>query len=284
MSGQPITPELRTWILEQHGAGHSSQTILDAMIHSGWHRDVGLGALTEVLDDAGACPVIPALSAQMAALRVPDIGPGVDGPFWAHDRFVQVVVNLRHPRLLVFANVASADECAELMALAAPRLSRSETVVHETGGSEVNAARTSEGMFFNRGETALIERLEARMAALLNWPVENGEGLQVLRYGPGAEYKPHFDYFDPEQSGTAAVLRRGGQRLGTLVLYLNTPEEGGATVFPDAGLTVHALQGHAVFFSYDRPSASTGTLHGGAPVLKGEKWVATKWLRQAQFD
>src|SRR5690606_8263567 len=112
MSGQQsITPELRMWILEQHGDGHSSQTILDAMIHSGWHREVALAALTEVLDDAGACPVIPTLSAQMAALTVPDIQPGADGPIWAHDRFVQVVVSLRHPRLLVFANVASAEEC-----------------------------------------------------------------------------------------------------------------------------------------------------------------------------
>ena len=43
------------------------------------------------------------------------------------------------------------------------------------------------------------------------------------------------------------------------------------------------MPGSAVFFSYDRPDASTGTLHGGAPVLEGEKWVATKWLREGEF-
>ena len=88
------------------------------------------------------------------------------------------------------------------MALAQPRLARSETVQTETGASEVNDARTSEGMFFERGENALCQRIEARIAALLHWPVENGEGLQVLRYRPGAEYKPHYDYFDPAQPGT----------------------------------------------------------------------------------
>ena len=153
-----------------------------------------------------------------------------------------------------------------------------------TGDSEINAARTSEGMFFVRAEHPVCARLEARLAALLNWPIENGEGLQVLRYRPGAEYKPHYDYFDPAQPGTPTILKRGGQRLATIVMYLNTPLKGGGTTFPDVQLEVAPLRGHAVFFSYDRPQPATRTLHGGAPVLDGEKWVATKWLRAGRFD
>jgi prolyl 4-hydroxylase len=71
--------------------------------------------------------------------------------------------------------------------------------------------------------------------------------------------------------------------VGTLVMYLNTPARGGATTFPDAGLEVAPVRGSGVFFSYDRPHPSTRTLHGGAPVLAGEKWVATKWLREGVF-
>jgi prolyl 4-hydroxylase len=138
-------------------------------------------------------------------------------------------------------------------------------------------------MFFERGEKPLIARLEARIGALLRWPVNHGEGLQILRYRPGAEYRPHHDYFDPVHSGTAKILERGGQRVGTLVMYLNTPEGGGATTFPDVGLEVAPVRGNAVFFSYDRAHPSTRTLHGGAPVTAGEKWVATKWLRQGVF-
>jgi prolyl 4-hydroxylase len=166
---------------------------------------------------------------------------------------------------------------------ARPRMARSETVDNATGGSEVNSARTSDGMFFERGESPLIDRIERRIATLVNWPLVNGEGLQVLHYRPGAEYKPHHDYFDPEQAGTATILRRGGQRVGTLVMYLNTPERGGGTTFPDVALEVAPIKGNAVFFSYDRPHAVTRTLHGGAPVLAGEKWVATKWLREREF-
>ena len=138
--------------------------------------------------------------------------------------------------------------------------------------------------FFGRGENALCARIEARIGALLGWPVENGEGLQVLRYRPGAEYKPHYDYFDPAHAGTPTILKRGGQRVATIVTYLNTPECGGATTFPDVNLEVAPVKGNAVFFSYDRAHPMTRTLHGGAPVMAGEKWVTTKWLREGRFE
>ena len=123
-----------------------------------------------------------------------------------------------------------------------------------------------------------------RLARLARWPVEHGEGLQVLRYQRGNEYQPHYDYFDPSQPGTPHLLRRGGQRVATFVIYLNTPEQGGATTFPDVGLDIAPRQGHAVFFSYPRPHPSTRSLHGGAPVRAGEKWIATNWLRERPFD
>jgi len=72
--------------------------------------------------------------------------------------------------------------------------------------------------------------------------------------------------------------------VGTLVMYLREPAKGGATVFPDVGLEVAPKRGTGVFFSYDRPDPATRTLHGGAPVLEGEKWVATKWLREREFS
>ncbi len=186
--------------------------------------------------------------------------------------------------MVVFGGLLSDAECDELIELSRPRLTRSETVDNATGGSEVNAARTSQGMFFQRGENPLCQRIEARIAALVNWPVENGEGIQILRYAPGAEYKPHHDYFDPAQPGSATILKRGGQRVGTVVMYLNAPAKGGGTVFPDVHLEVAPVKGNAVFFSYDRPHPMTRTLHGGSPVIEGEKWVATKWLREGRFE
>ena len=281
---QAITPELRQWIIEQAKAGCRPEDVLASMRASGWAEDVAVDALEKTLRehlDQQAHAVEPALP---PGVPVPE--PALDGSpsrMWAGDREVQVLMTMRVPRVVVFGAFLSDDECDELVAAAAPRMSRSETVVYETGGSEVHASRTSRGMFFGRGENTICQRIEQRIADLLRWPLQNGEGLQVLHYAPGAEYKPHHDYFDPAQPGMAPVLARGGQRVGTVLMYLNTPSKGGGTVFPDVALEVAPIKGQAVFFSYDRPHPVTRTLHGGAPVGEGEKWVATKWLREGEF-
>jgi prolyl 4-hydroxylase len=281
---QPITPELRQWIIEQATAGQQPEAVLQSMIASGWHEDVAITALEETLrgflDERARAAQLPPPVAVPEPL--PD-GAALPASLWAGDREVRVLASLRNPRVIVFGGLLADDECDELMALAGKRLVRSETVQTATGASEVNSARTSDGMFFERGENALCQRIEARFAALMRWPLENGEGLQVLRYRPGAEYKPHYDYFDPAQSGTPTILKRGGQRVATLVTYLNTPQAGGGTTFPDVGLEVAPVKGNAVFFSYDRAHPSTRTLHGGAPVVEGEKWVTTKWVREGVF-
>ena len=280
---QQVTPELRKWIVEQAQAGHDAASVLKAMLASGWNQDTAVEAMESTLRDhlegqARADGLPP-------AVRVPD-PPLEESPLYldAGDRRVEVLQAMYAPRVVVFGKLLSDEECEQLIALATPRLARSLTVATKTGGEEVNADRTSHGMFFQRGENDVVRRIEERIARLVNWPVENGEGLQILQYGPGAEYKPHYDYFDPTEPGTPTILKRGGQRVATLVMYLGEPEKGGGTVFPDVHMEVAPRRGNAVFFSYERPHPSTHTLHGGAPVLAGEKWIATKWLRERRFE
>jgi prolyl 4-hydroxylase len=282
---QPVTPELRAWIIEQATAGHPPDVVLQSMLASGWNEDSATAALEATLTNYLAEQQAKRLVVAAPGVPVPE--PLPNGPrttVLADGHEVGVVMSMANPRVVVFSGLFSDDECDQMIALARTRLARSETVQTDTGSSEVNAARTSQGMFFDRGEHPLCTLLESRIGALLGWPVENGEGLQILRYGPGAEYKPHFDYFDPDQPGTPAILKRGGQRVASLVCYLNTPTLGGSTIFPDVQLDVAPRKGNAVFFSYDRPHPATRTLHGGAPVIEGEKWVATKWLRERRFE
>lgn len=208
-------------------------------------------------------------------------GPGttLDGG----DKWVQVISRQHNPEVVVFANLLTGAECDSLIAAAIPRLQRSLTVDVTTGNELLHADRTSQGMFFERSENEVVHRVEARIAKLLSWPLQHGEGLQVLRYREGGQYAPHYDYFDPAKAGTPALLARGGQRVATLIIYLQSPEAGGATVFPDLAMQVEAQRGQAVFFSYPEPLPSGLSLHGGAPVVAGEKWIATKWLRQHKF-
>jgi len=284
---QPITPELRQWIVEQANAGFSRDAVLAAMVASGWQQPVALAALNVTWKEPApeAVQPVPTVRREGATgARLPDLDLSrsprqID----AGDRMVDVIASLNQPRVVVLGNLLSAEECDALIESARPQLARSLTVATKTGGEELNPDRTSSGMFFTRGQTPVVARVEARIARLVNWPVENGEGFQVLHYRPGAEYKPHYDYFDPGEPGTPTILKRGGQRLATLVMYLSEPARGGGTTFPDAGLEVAPVRGNAVFFNYDRPHPSTRTLHGGAPVIEGEKWVATKWLREREF-
>ncbi|MET1116192.1 MAG: 2OG-Fe(II) oxygenase [Comamonas sp.] len=266
------SPQLHDWITQQRLLGVQDGPLLSAMVAAGWNEAVARTALGTGLD-----------AGRVQGLPEPALG-GEPGVIDVGDRAVRVLMSMDAPRVVLFGEILSADECQALIDAARPRLARSLTVETASGGEEINPDRTSEGMFFQRGELPLVQQLEERIARLLNWPLENGEGLQVLRYGPGAEYKPHHDYFDPHEPGTASIVRRGGQRVGTLILYLNEPAQGGATIFPEAGLQVVPQRGHAVFFSYERPDPATRTLHGGAPVIQGEKWIATKWLRQGRFD
>jgi prolyl 4-hydroxylase len=200
------------------------------------------------------------------------------------DRDIQVMFSLDHPRVVLFQNFLSDVECDELIRLSRDRMQASHVIDMDSGNTRADAGRTSSGTAFTRGESPFIERIERRIAALLQWPYERGEALQILRYEVGQEYKPHYDYVDPTQPGAAPFLARGGQRVASLVMYLNTPLDGGGTNFPDAGFEIAAHKGCALYFSYDRPHPMTRSRHGGMPVRAGEKWVATKWLREAEHQ
>jgi prolyl 4-hydroxylase len=282
-SAPPIPPALRARILALASAGRGPEGALQPLLDAGWGRDQALAALE---------PLLQEFVAQLAHNRSLPAPVPVPAPIALNgssvlslpDCEVEVLMNLVHPRVIVFGGLLSRSECEGLIAHARGLLKRSSVVNPLSGVGELHDARTSEGATFERGSTALVRRVEQRIAALMSWPNEHGESLQILRYGPGAEYRPHHDYFDPKQPGTAANVARGGQRVASLVMYLNTPAHGGATVFPEAKLEIAALRGNAVFFSYDVPHPMTRTLHGGAPVIRGEKWIATKWFRERACD
>ncbi|HJV82831.1 2OG-Fe(II) oxygenase [Noviherbaspirillum sp.] len=201
------------------------------------------------------------------------------------EQAVEVLFSLKAPRIVLLGNVLSHEECDLLIRYGEQRLERSPVVADKDGSNEVTAYRTSRGAMLQRGETELVARIEARLAALVHWPVENGEGMQLLRYEKGNEYRPHFDWFDPALPGPRKHLERGGQRVGTIVTYLSDVEQGGGTSFPNLGLQVQPKKGCSVFFANTDPYGTPDqkTLHAGEPVEKGVKFIATKWLREREY-
>nr|CAD1821582.1 unnamed protein product [Ananas comosus var. bracteatus] len=186
----------------------------------------------------------------------------------------------------------SLQECDYLKAIARPRLQISTVVDAKTGKGIKSEVRTSSGMFLSTEEQKfpIIKAIEKRISVFSQIPAENGELIQVLRYEPNQYYRPHHDYFSDTFN-----LKRGGQRVATMLIYLSDNVEGGETHFPMAGdgecscggkmvkgLCVKPAKGDAVlFWSMGLNGESDPkSIHGGCAVLKGEKWSATKWMRQ----
>lgn len=280
-----VDAQTSRWIADHARAGVSYDAVLNALTSNGWQVEPAQAAIQASL--AKHCPgfVLNPRMAEFHAYVVPE-PVMVDGARFVDcgDRVAEVVMTSLLPRVIVLDGFLDDAECDQLAALAEPRMEPSTVIEVGTGSSVLNSVRTSTGMFFGLQENALVTAVERRIAHCLNWPIECGEGIQVLNYQPGAEYQPHQDYFDPVDPGTPRAIGFAGQRVATLLMYLNTPERGGSTVFPDGGLEVQAKKGRAVFFSYDQPTEQKRARHGGAPVIAGEKWVATKWLRQKPWQ
>ena len=171
-----------------------------------------------------------------------------------------------------------------MIAMARPHLRPAEVYQREADRSGLSEARTSSNATLGIAhEDFHLRLLQARMARAADTEMVQAEPLEVMRYQPGQEYRPHRDYLPP----SALQLRRpeAGQRKTTLCVYLNTVEEGGGTAFPMAELEVQPRVGDAIVFeNLDALGApDPRSLHAGLPVQRGEKWLATLWFREATY-
>ncbi|HEY4956347.1 MAG TPA: 2OG-Fe(II) oxygenase [Caldimonas sp.] len=198
---------------------------------------------------------------------------------------VRVLARATRPVLAVLSGVLDDAECTELIERARGRLRPSTLVDPLTGRDVASGQRGSAGTFFRLREDAFIARLDERFAEIMRMPVANGEGLQVLHYPTGAGSAPHFDFLAPTNTANLASIGRSGQRVSTMVAYLNDVPAGGETEFPAVGWSVTPQRGHAVLFAYcnDSGELDHDSVHASRPVERGEKWVVTKWMRERPF-
>jgi prolyl 4-hydroxylase len=177
------------------------------------------------------------------------------------------------PEVIVFPSLFSDAECEFLMEAALPLLQPSKVVDPITGELTANPVRTSDAAAFPLvAESPAIHALCRRLAKASGTNVRQGEPLQVLRYLPGQEYRPHFD----------GLSRTENQRILTFLVSLNDGYDGGETRFLKTGLAVKGRKGDALLF---RNADASGQLdpssqHAGESVKSGEKFIASRWIRQ----
>jgi prolyl 4-hydroxylase len=187
------------------------------------------------------------------------------------------------PEVLLLPDFVTEDEARALIAAADENFKRSSTVCDDPAGCSIKERTSSSAAI---PSSSISEAIQARGKALAKLPV--AEALQVVRYEPNQEYKPHLDAFDESDGGAHALSQyEGRQREATILIYLSGPESGGETIFPELGhLRIAPMPRAALYWRNIHPNGviDSRTLHGGAPVHRGVKYAANLWLRGETKD
>ncbi len=174
------------------------------------------------------------------------------------------------------------EERRYILAYAEPRFEESKVV---TGFDR--DVRKSETAWIERDEPVVRPIIE-RACNLANMPFENAEKMQVVKYGPDGFYNAHYDASCDDTLESVEFEKNGGQRVLTVLCYLNDDFEGGATQFPTLGKDLKApVDGALVFYSLQTPESGNQchplSLHAGMPVISGQKYICNIWIRERAY-
>ena len=179
--------------------------------------------------------------------------------------------------LFIVRDFLSEDACQALIERIDARRRPSE-IADDQG---IANFRTSETCDLDRDDPVVAD-VDRRIAELLAVPIDHGEPIQGQRYAPGQEFKPHTDTFEPGGADWFEHCATSGNRSWTAMIYLNRPDEGGATRFKAIAKTVQPEPGKLLAWSNlladGRPNPAT--LHQGMKVRRGTKYIVTKWFRE----
>lgn len=197
-----------------------------------------------------------------------------DAPFdikWAH----------QSPRVGVIERFIPVEFCNWMIQRAQPKLQAAQLKDAARVGSQHANYRTNSGAGFSLIESDLImQMVNARVADAVGVPLSNQEPTNILNYQKGEEYKPHFDFITASDTN-ALELANAGQRVATVLIYLNDGYEGGETEFPNLKWKFKGKPGDALVFwnVSEDGEPDRKSLHAGTPVKRGEKWLYSKWMR-----
>lgn len=194
----------------------------------------------------------------------------------------RAIVDLNlEPRVYTVDNFLSPAECKHLIDIAQNQEMKRAFVSGPNEGV-VSQGRTNDLCWVKHFHTSGTGNIATKVAALVGLPLTHAENFQLIRYDVGAEYRPHFDAFDPRTEAGARTMKDGGQRVITVLGYLNTVQKGGGTSFPKLKIRVPAEEGKLLVFHNCKAGTEVRhpkSLHAGLPVEAGEKWAFNLWFR-----
>lgn len=185
----------------------------------------------------------------------------------------------------LYQNVFSTMMCRHFVLKFNSQMKPSMVYDPASGRGEPNPVRTSTYLqVTNENIDWFVLEAERRLAQLSGVETTFGEPLSVLQYSVGQEYKPHYDAFVGDDKALSSMLEDGGQRVKTMICYLQSANEGGETAFIRKGIKLNPPPGSVLIFNNtdNHGIVLKDSYHAGMPVKSGTKWIMTKWIRAQQ--
>ncbi|XP_037697234.1 prolyl 4-hydroxylase subunit alpha-3 isoform X2 [Choloepus didactylus] len=149
------------------------------------------------------------------------------------------VIHLK-PYVVLYHDFVNDLEAQKIRGLAEPWLQRS---VVASGEKQLQVEyRISKSAWLKDTVDPMLVTLDHRIAALTGLDVHPpyAEYLQVVNYGIGGHYEPHFDHATSPSSPLYRM--KSGNRVATFMIYLSSVEAGGATAFIYANFSVPVVK------------------------------------------
>jgi len=189
------------------------------------------------------------------------------------------------PLVHTIDGVLSPEACAHIIKVAEPKMSRAR--VSGASGLRVSDGRSNSRTWVGHDSDEKVHAAASRIADVVGLSLVYAESLQVIHYGQGQEYRPHFDAYDLATEKGQRYCQRAGQRLVTALVYLTDVTAGGATGFPTLDMEVKPRCGKLLIFHNCFPGTTTRdprTYHQGKAPRRGEKWAFNLWFHERPYQ
>ena len=190
------------------------------------------------------------------------------------------------PKIILQDSFISIEDCNHIIEQSKSSLQQS--VVANQKGPGISNGRKSQNTWLSHKTSPIINNICRKISSLVDIPLTHAEKLQVVYYNEGGLYNPHYDCWDHDNSEKQRrMMKYGGQRILTAILYLNNVEDGGETHFPKKNITIQPQIGNLLCFSNCKNNTfikHPDSLHAGMPVSKGEKWICNLWFREMPYS
>ena len=181
----------------------------------------------------------------------------------------------REPK--IYLNFITQDEGKHILKTAEYNYEDSIVV----GSENTEGIRKSQTYWLSKDDP-VAQNIIQKVCDIDGYSIDQAEDIQVVKYEPNGYYNEHHDSCCDHDDKCEEFVK-DGNRVLTMVIYLNDDFEGGATRFPKLDKNFKPKKYSGILFypmNKDGDKCHEKSLHSGMPVTKGQKYIANVWIRE----